>query len=225
MNERVLGIFAKRPMPGQVKTRLAAETSPEWAAQVAGAFLGDTLTRLATCDADRVIAYAPDHEHVFFAQLAEDRYRVTPQDDGDLGRRLERFVAEQQRLGARRIVVVGSDSPTMPVPIVTQAFAELERVDVVLGPAMDGGYYLLGCAGRMPPIFDGISWGGPDVLAQTVARLSEPAWRLALLPPWYDVDTLADWRMLRGHLAASRRCGIDPAVPWTEALADPGGTP
>ena len=110
-----------------------------------------------------------------------------------------------------------TDSPTLPPAFVEQAFAELERADVVLGPATDGGYYLLGCR-RLPPIFDGIAWSGSRVLAETVARLSDPAWRLAVLPPWYDVDTPDDWQMLRGHLAALLRAGVDPDLPHTLEL-------
>jgi glycosyltransferase A (GT-A) superfamily protein (DUF2064 family) len=91
---------------------------------------------------------------------------------------------------------------------------------VVLGPATDGGYYLLGCGPKVPPIFDGIAWGRATVLRETIARLSAPSWRVALLPPWYDVDTAEDWAMLRGHLAALRRAGIAPLTPHTESLFD-----
>jgi glycosyltransferase A (GT-A) superfamily protein (DUF2064 family) len=119
------------------------------------------------------------------------------------------------------VVLLGTDSPTVPVAWVGQAFAELTTADVVLGPATDGGYYLIGCARRLPPVFAGVAWGGPTVLAETVARLADPSWRLALLPPWYDLDTLADWRMLRGHIAALRRAGLDPGVPHLERLDDP----
>jgi glycosyltransferase A (GT-A) superfamily protein (DUF2064 family) len=119
---------------------------------------------------------------------------------------------------ADAVVLVGTDSPTLPVAFVEQAFAELRQADVVLGPATDGGYYLLGCARRLPPIFDGIAWGSSAVFRDTVARLTDPEWRLAVLPPWYDVDTLDDWRMLQGHMAALRRAGIDPGAPHTERL-------
>ncbi len=71
----------------------------------------------------------------------------------------------------------------------------------------------------MPPLFEGVSWSNSRTLAESIARLSDPAWRLALLPPWYDVDTPEDWQVLCGHLAALRRAGIDPGVPRTEALA------
>jgi glycosyltransferase A (GT-A) superfamily protein (DUF2064 family) len=106
----------------------------------------------------------------------------------------------------------------LPPAIVEQAFEELKTADVVLGPAMDGGYYLLGCARKLPPIFEGVAWGSPTVLADTLARLADRAWRVALLPPWYDVDTLDDWHLLRGHALALRRAGIDPGLPRTERL-------
>ncbi len=217
----VLGLFAKEPCPGRVKTRLAAATSAEWAARVADAFLRDQLARLTQVEAERVLAFAPPESRPFFADLVGDRYRLMPQADGDLGVRMTAFFSEQLQAGSRTILLLGTDSPTMPLAFVEQAFRELEQADVVLGPATDGGYYLLGIANRLPPLFDGIAWGSPDVLGQTVRRLSDACWRLALLPPWYDVDTLDDWRMLQGHLAALRRAGLDPGLPHTLALAAP----
>lgn len=89
---------------------------------------------------------------------------------------------------------------------------------MVLGPATDGGYYLIGCGPVAPPLFEGIAWGAASVLADTVAALTDPRWRLSLLPPWYDVDAPDDWTMLGGHIAALRRAGVDPGVPHTEAL-------
>ena len=219
---RVLGLFAREPRPGRVKSRLAADTGPEWAARAAAAFLGDRVERLAAVEARRVLAFTPAAAEPYFTGLARGRFLLRPQCEGDLGRRLRDFVGAQLRDGAESVVVVGSDSPTLPVAFVEQAFRELERADVVLGPAADGGYYLLGCARRLPPLFEGVAWGGRRALLDTVARLADPGWRLALLPPWYDVDTLDDWWALRGHLAALRRAGLDPGVPHTEALARGG---
>src|SRR5262249_16933683 len=158
-------------IPGQVKTRLAAATSPEWAAAVAAAFLQDTLDSLSRIDARRVLAFAPASERAFFTEVVADRYELTPQCEGDLGRRLATFFAEQFASGARQVVLLGTDSPTLPVSFVEQAFRELEQADLVLGPATDGGYYLIGCAGKVPPVFDGIAWSGPEVLAQTAKRI------------------------------------------------------
>lgn len=218
--ERVLGLFAKQPLAGAVKTRLAAATSAEWAARVAAAFLGDTVERLAGIEARRVLAFDPAAGQAYFAEVVGHRYELVSQGTGDLGERMARFFASQLAAAARSTVLVGTDSPTLPLHFVQQAFRELERADLVLGPATDGGYYLVGCGPRLPPTFDGIAWSKPNVLADTVARLTDPTWRLALLPPWYDVDTLEDWQMLCGHLAALERSGIDPGLPQTKALIE-----
>jgi rSAM/selenodomain-associated transferase 1 len=218
---RVLGLFAKRPDPGRVKTRLAAESSPEWAAQVASAFLLDSVDRFAKLDAERVLAYAPSDAEGYFAPVVRGRFRLVAQAEGDLGRRMAAFFASELEHGVGRVVLLGTDSPSLPPPFVEQAFNELERADVVLGPATDGGYYLIGCARQVPPVFDGIAWGSSSVLAATVARLADTPTRLALLPPWYDVDTLDDWRMLKGHLAALRRAGLDPGLLHTCGVLDP----
>jgi rSAM/selenodomain-associated transferase 1 len=215
----VLGLFAKWPAPGTVKTRLAQATSAAWAARVAEAFLGDTLERLAALPVRRVLAYAPAGMEAEFAGLVRGAFETVPQSAGDLGQRLSAFIGQQLRAGADAVVVVGADSPTLPVALVEQAFRELDDADLVLGPTTDGGYYLVGCGRRVPPIFAGIDWSTNRVLGQTVARLTDPAWRLALLPPWSDVDTVEDWAVLCGHLAALRRAGLDPGVPRTEALA------
>jgi rSAM/selenodomain-associated transferase 1 len=215
---RVLGVFAKQPQPGRVKTRLAAQVSAGWAAQVAEAFLLDTLHRLQQIEARRLLAFAPAEAGPYFADLAADRFALVPQAAGDLGVRMEAFFRETLAATAGRVVLVGTDSPNLPPSYLEQAFDELQHADVVLGPAADGGYYLLGCAGRLPPVFEGIAWGTSAVLRQTIDRLADPSWRLALLPPWYDIDTLDDWRMLQGHVAAQRRAGMDPGLPHTERL-------
>jgi rSAM/selenodomain-associated transferase 1 len=221
LTRRVLGVFAKQPVPGQVKTRLAADTSPEFASQVAAAFLAEWLDRLVAIDARRVLVFAPAGAQAYFS-TASAAFELVPQEDGDLGRRLESFVAAELIAGAEAVVVVGADAPTLPTAFIELAFGQLADNDLVLGPATDGGYYLVGCARRLPPIFSGIAWSGSTVLEETVARLADSSIRLALLPPWYDVDALDDWRMLRGHLAALRRAGLDPGVPRIESLCQSG---
>jgi uncharacterized protein len=213
-----LGIFAKHPEIGRVKTRLARETSAEWATAVAHALLLDTIDRLRQVPAQRVLVCSPPSARDAFATLAGQDYRIEAQAEGDLGQRLKHFFAAQQASGGKRIVVVGTDSPTLPVEWVIRAFDMLRDADVVLGPATDGGYYLLGCAERLPPILDGITWSGPTVLHQTIKRLEDTSCRMALLPPWYDVDTLADWHVLVGHIKAMRRSGQEPRAPHTERL-------
>jgi rSAM/selenodomain-associated transferase 1 len=213
-----LGVFAKWPQPGEVKTRLAATTSPQWAASLAQACLLDTLDRLARVPKRRFVIFTPATAQSSFASVVAGRFELRPQSSGDLGQRMKTFFADCLQDGTDRAVLVGTDSPNLPTDYVVTALADLERVDVVLGPATDGGYYLIGCARRLPPIFDGIAWSTSRVLDETVTLLREAGMSLALLPPWYDVDTLSDCRMLRGHLAALRAAGVDPEVPHVEAV-------
>ena len=214
----LLGIFAKRPIARQVKTRLAEATSPAFAQAVAEAFLKDVLDRFATIAARRAILFAPGSAHEYFARVAADRYEFIPQCDGDLGVRLQHYFAVARARGMSSILAVGTDSPTLPSRFIEQAFSLLETHDVVIGPAFDGGYYLIGTGARELPIFDGIDWSTPRVLDQTVQRVRDAKASLALLPPWYDIDTADDWMMLCGHIKAMRQAGIDPGVPHTEAL-------
>jgi rSAM/selenodomain-associated transferase 1 len=214
---RVLGLFAKWPTPGAVKTRLCPH-DPAWGARVAEAFLRDTMRRVAAVPARRVLVFAPAERAADFALLSGDHFALSPQSDGALGQRLAAFFRQQFDTGAHAVLALGADSPTLPVEYVERAFGELECVDVVLGPATDGGYYLIGCRAEHPPLFEGVAWSSGLVLADTIAALSDPHWRLSVLPPWYDVDSAVDWDMLRGHVAALRRAGIDPGVPHTEAL-------
>jgi rSAM/selenodomain-associated transferase 1 len=151
--------------------------------------------------------------------LAGDRFELIAQAEGDLGCRMANFFDTVFKQAAARAVLLGMDSPTLPLSYISDAFEQLENVDLVLGPAMDGGYYLIGLSGSIPPVFQDMNWSRSDVLTTTVERLRGSHYRLGLLPPWYDVDTLDNWQMLRGHLSALRRAGIDPKVPRTEKLA------
>src|SRR4051812_15017400 len=132
--DRVLGVFAKWPVPGHAKTRLA-QGGPDWGARVARAFLLDTLDRLAHVQAGRVLVFSPGESAAEFSAVAAGRYTLTPQGAGDLGQRLAAFTGQAIAAGAASVVIVGTDSPTLPVAFVEQAFTELERADVVLGPA------------------------------------------------------------------------------------------
>src|SRR5437773_1303468 len=121
VRERVLGVFAKQPLPGEVKTRLAFETSPGWAARVAVAFLFDTVQRLSAVDARRVLAFAPAGAKPYFAELVQGRFALLPQVDGDLGQRMAAFFSAQVQAGAEAVVLVGTDSPTLPPAFIEQA--------------------------------------------------------------------------------------------------------
>jgi hypothetical protein len=221
----VLGVFGKRPEPGRVKTRLATVFGPEAAAELHEAMLFDLLETWSSADVlapggRRVLAYAPEDAGPWFDARVSDSFALQPQADGDLGRRMQAFFAGEFEDGATRVVLIGSDAPTLDPTIVISAFLALEGRDVVLGPATDGGYYLVGSRRVPPPIFEGVDWSTPDVLGQTLGRVRDAGLSLAVLPPWYDIDTPDDLRMLAGHLRAIRLAGADPRLPRTETLLE-----
>jgi len=216
MSQCVLGIFAKAPVAGQVKTRVAAGTDAEFAARLAEAFVRDVLARYRTLGDERYVVFAPAECRDWFAAASTDAYRLEPQGEGDLGARLMRFFERRAEEPTARVVALGTDSPSLPIAWVRQAFALLAERDVVLGPALDGGYYLIGMRGSFPRVLDIAEWGGPTVFAQTVRRVRESGLRLGLLPPWYDVDTVDDARFLAEHLMAMQVAAEDADIPLTE---------
>ena len=199
-------IFAKPPEPGNVKTRLIGRLEPAETARLYRAFLHDVADRLADFasrrDADMtpVLAYTGDPEHPSFEHFRKRDFAMIPQGDGNLGDKLQSVTERCFSHGARRLVVIGSDSPTLMDRHLARAYRALAQNDVVLGPSFDGGYYLVGLTNPAPRLFADIDWSTPDVLEQTVARCRE----LDLLPLltefWYDVDTFADLQRLRFHL-------------------------
>jgi rSAM/selenodomain-associated transferase 1 len=219
----VLGILGQKPEPGRVKTRLADEWGPALAVEIADAILFDTIETW-DCEAvlspggRRVLVYAPADAGPYFDERVPDSFALQPQVEGSLGERMQAFLAGELEEGAGRVVLIGSDSPTLDPAIVVSAFLCLEGRDVVLGPATDGGYYLVGARNSAPPIFDGVDWSSPHVLSQSIDRFQDTGLSLAILPPWYNVHTPDDVRMLVGHVRALRRAGFNPRLPRLESL-------
>lgn len=197
----LFGIFAKHWEPGRVKTRLARELGQVPAAELHRHFVETLLLRFAAVADRQVLCYSPPAAAAEFAALPLDRWKLLPQADGDLGARLRHYFETAFATGARRVVLIGSDSPNLPAAYVAEAFESLQTHPVVLGPSADGGYYLVGAAGGVPPIFDDIAWSTPQVWTQTVTCLRSAGIPFHALPAWYDVDEPADLRKLAAELA------------------------
>ena len=215
---RVLGVFAKEPRPGEVKSRLAETVGPDQAARLYECFLRDFLTRIQSVVASRVVAYTPDSARNFFASLVGSRFELDRQSGGDLGERMGAFFRRSFAGGACQVVLVGSDSPHLPIDRIEQAFEQLANHDVVLGPSEDGGYYLVGMRRLILEVFSRVAWSTSEVLAQTMRRLESVGVTPRLLEPFDDIDRPDDLARLASYIAAVRRAGRDPELPHTEAV-------
>ena len=207
-----LVIFAKAPIPGEVKTRLSPGLTEDEAATLHGSFVLDTLERTKAAvqkfklPVDRFLACAPSSSHVFF-KIMEARHGVTllDQQGDDLGARMAQAFATLFARGYRHIVVVGTDVPSLPLTHYRDAVQSLTRHDLILGPAKDGGYYLIGMTAPHPDLFRDIPWSTNQVLALTQEKATAAGLKSALLPIWSDVDTLDDLQALIDECAADKK--------------------
>jgi rSAM/selenodomain-associated transferase 1 len=197
---RALLVIAKRPTPSQTKTRLNPPLLPGEASKLYECFLRDTLDLARTVPrVTRLIAYAPPHEADYFKQLAPD-FDLVPQIGNNLGERLDNALTHCLSGGFDQAVIMDSDSPTLPSTYVARAFGLLEQADVVLGPCDDGGYYLIGVTRPQSRLLRQVQMSTPNVLRDTLALAEQGGLHVALLPPWYDVDTIGDLRRMQLEL-------------------------
>ncbi|MCC7115454.1 MAG: TIGR04283 family arsenosugar biosynthesis glycosyltransferase [Burkholderiales bacterium] len=199
---RVLQLFAKAPVPGAVKTRLARTLGAGPAVEAYRALVDRTVETAARARREGVVDAvelwcAPDSRHPAFAGWAKRcGATIRVQSGADLGARMA--VALDDAIARGRVpILVGTDCPALDVGYLDSASAALEATDAVIGPSEDGGYVLIGLA-RPVAAFDGIAWSTPEVLAQTRAALAREGVRWRELDPLWDVDTEADFERWRG---------------------------
>lgn len=198
--KNALIIFAKAPVPGEVKTRLLSRYTPQEAVELYKGFLIDTLKIATKClhshvcgDLKLFLACTPSADYPFFMELSECfEIELIEQRGENLGKRMEHAFTDAIIEGYRRVVIMGSDSPTLPPDFIVEAFSKLTRDDLVIGPTEDGGYYLVGVSDNIPPLFDGIAWGTNRVFDETLKRVKYLKLRFSLLPVWYDIDVPED---------------------------------
>jgi len=198
---RVLGMFARRPEPGRTKTRLAATIGDDITAEVYSAFLQDLLQRCPGI-ADRFVAAATPDERAtaeWFRANLMDGSELVYQPTGDLGQKIDWFF-NTATSGDDRAVLIGSDSPDLPTSIIESAFERLEHADLVLSPASDGGFVLIGLRRRHPELFQRIRWSSSETLADTLQSAARCGLSSELLSPWYDVDVVQDLVDLKANL-------------------------
>lgn len=194
---RALVVVAKAPFEGFVKTRLSPYLGPADAATLYECLLGDIVAKLEKFkESEFWLAFAPGGEEYFCQNYAP--VRLLAQRGKDLGERLYHVFVDLFDRGYGEIVVADSDSPTVPLSSIDLAYKQLskEGCDLVLGPSVDGGYYLIGLKQPMERVFHDIPWSTNSVLDATLNRARELALRVGLLPPAYDIDVEEDLRRL-----------------------------
>jgi uncharacterized protein len=197
--------MAKTPRVGETKTRLIPPLSPAEAAALSTCFIQDAAENIAVAGRqtpiDGCIAYWPPGSAAELPPLPEGT-KLLPSRRAGLGASLPDAVADLLVAGYRGVCLINSDSPTLPADILVDAVRAIcapgDRV--VLGPAEDGGYYLIGLKKTHPRLFEDIAWSTPFVFAQTVERAREIGLATIVLPRWYDVDDLASLRRLNTEL-------------------------
>jgi len=190
-----LMVFAKAPVPGQVKTRLIPALGPEGAARLQARLLEHTLAMACAAQLARVELWlAGELSHPGIQeQVSRHGVMLNEQQGMDLGERMAGAFASQAEIPGKRLII-GTDCPSMDAAVLDQALAALDAADVVFQPAEDGGYTLIGMQHCWPQLFEGIDWGGPRVLAQSLERADSLGLTVSLLPMAWDLDRPEDYR-------------------------------
>jgi hypothetical protein len=198
-----LGIMCKAPVDGSCKTRLCPPLSTREAAEISRCFIADVAAVIdAVKPGGGVAVHTPPGAEAAFDGLLPASFPMLAQRGADLGERLLHATGDLLAAGFGGVCLINSDSPTLPPTVLQQAIAALRRPGerIVLGPAIDGGYYLIGLKRAVPALFRDVSWSTGRVLAETLVRAAEGVVPVELLPLWYDVDDLGTLQLLLHEL-------------------------
>ncbi len=195
MSENCLIIFVKNPELGKVKTRLARTLGDEAALDIYKKLLHHTHTITHGLSCDKKLYFS---NHIEKLEGWSEDYEPMVQSDGDLGEKMKSaFQTELSHY--QKICIIGSDCAELRKIIIEAAFSALDQYDAVLGPANDGGYYLLGLKQMQASLFDDMPWSTDRVLTETKTRLQKSNLTIHLLPELIDVDTAEDWEQVKSQ--------------------------
>lgn len=189
MTEVTLLIFMRNLVHGRVKTRIAATLGNDAALRVYQMLLDHTASVTHDVAATRIVCYSEFIEHD--GPWDDSCFRVI-QKGNDLGERMSAAFKDTLRLGSHKVILIGTDCYELNADILTLAFAQLTDHDIVFGPALDGGYYLLGMKNYYPQLFENIAWSTEKVLEQTIRRCDDSELSYSLLPTLNDIDDELD---------------------------------
>lgn len=197
----VIVVFAKPAVPGEVKTRLIPPLTPEEAAEFHLAALADVLGAARSVSSNVELRIAGEEAALERFRERHPDVHVTRQRGPELGQRLRDAFDEVFRGGTERVLIVGSDHPSLPSGHLRQLLDGLSDTDVTLGPSEDGGYYAVAIRREAWPsaaaLFDSMPWSTPELLSATLERAGDSGTTVQLGPSWYDVDDADDLERLR----------------------------
>ena len=205
MDDRCLLFFIKNPEKGRVKTRLASVIGDGMAVKLYRRFLLEMLSTLNRGTFLFTLCFYPVDSLNDLKQWLGDHYLYTPQNGENLGERMKNSFMETFAMGFKRVVLIGSDIPHLPLEFIEEAFTSLKEKDAVIGPSLDGGYYLIGFKDKTfsPQVFKGVPWSTERVFEQTTKRLEREGLAVHFLKPLRDIDTIEDLRNLSKGLRTS----------------------
>ena len=197
-DDRCLLFFIKSPEKGKVKSRLASVIGDKPAANLYRDFITQMLSTLKRGDFPFYICFYPKNALKGLREWLGGQYQYIPQKGKDLGERMRNGFIGAFEIGFRRVVLIGSDIPDLPLEFVEEAFTSLKKKDAVIGPALDGGYYLIGFKDKTfsPQVFEGMAWGTETVFGETMNILKKLMQNVHTLPYRRDIDTIEDLRKL-----------------------------
>ncbi len=191
------------PQPGAVKTRLRPILSDDQCAELSACFLRDTIAKALRATSTVIVAYSATGDGEAIFDLLPESTTCIKQTGRDLGERIAAAISFAESDGCGPIIVIGTDSPTLPVELLATSLQQFEKpsTELVIGPTDDGGYYLVGVKQNIPQIFEEIPWSSDRVYSTTLQQAEKAGLRgIEELPKWYDVDTPDDLRRLFGEL-------------------------
>jgi rSAM/selenodomain-associated transferase 1 len=201
MDENLLVMFVKYPEPGQVKSRLALTLGDRKAAQVYKSVTEELISAVVPSSSDTVydmaVAYSPADAAQDMRTWLRSGIQLMPQSGANLGERLQNAFAAGFADGYARIIIIGSDCPAVTRELVRDALHRLKIHEVVIGPAADGGYYLIGLSRSAPELFTNIDWSTEHVFDQTIEKCDRLGLAYTLLPPLRDIDRPEDLEYYR----------------------------
>ncbi len=189
-----IAVFAKEPVPWAVKTRLSPPLDGKQAARFAAAFIKDTISMVDSMDEfkNKVLYYYPSSGAGYFEKITGHKWDLKLQEGRGLGERLSAAFDSILKKNGPPAVIVGTDSPGLPISFLRASIRALKRSDIVIGPSRDGGFYLIGISRYFPGLLENIRWSTSNAFSDLINNINSLNLTFHILPEWFDIDNMED---------------------------------